>query len=424
MLLLFGGLPPPRRANARAGEAAGPPASGADRSPPRIWHAHFAYRPVGQRSRIEIGLDRAPGPIARDALPRCKSTMRGGSAASRCWNKRPGCGERKTAAIGPWTSFASIAACCCARPTRPTKPNSAAWPPPSRKHSGWKPASRQLTQEIAASLAGQCDEAAIEQYLDSTSESRSHRRGAPGVAGARSRPAWLNSVRAARRAEPADQDAARRPPPGAQADRAGAGGTAAARRAVAVAGVGRVRCGAERVRSLYERDHQPAVLRGLGLFGAADRRALSRAPTSAGSSMWWSEPDRSSLSIVSHPRRTPTSDGIHCSPPRWRPAPASASPGRVGAPRSTGVRAIVGQQVSVRGASTVTARIIERAGRPVPGFEDLGLTHTFPDPATLSQADLTAIGMSTPRSPSDQGVLVSRRQGRRPPRWPPSVSTS
>jgi AraC family transcriptional regulator of adaptative response / DNA-3-methyladenine glycosylase II len=29
----------------------------------------------------------------------------------------------------------------------------------------------------------------------------------------------------------------------------------------------------------------------------------------------------------------------------------------------------------------------------VPGFEDLGLTHTFPDPATLSQADLSGIGM-------------------------------
>ena len=67
-------------------------------------------------------------------------------------------------------------------------------------------------------------------------------------------------------------------------------------------------------------------------------------------------------------------------------------------PHETGVRAIVGQQVSVRGASTVTARIVQRAGRPVPGFEDLGLTHTFPDPATLSQADLSAIGMPEARA--------------------------
>ena len=66
-------------------------------------------------------------------------------------------------------------------------------------------------------------------------------------------------------------------------------------------------------------------------------------------------------------------------------------------PHETGVRAIVGQQVSVAVAGTVAARIVERAGRPVPGFEDLGLTHTFPDPATLSQADLGAIGMPTAR---------------------------
>ena len=53
-------------------------------------------------------------------------------------------------------------------------------------------------------------------------------------------------------------------------------------------------------------------------------------------------------------------------------------------PYETGVRAIVGQQVSVAGASTVTARIVERVGRPVPGLEPFGLTHTFPDPATLA----------------------------------------
>lgn len=66
-------------------------------------------------------------------------------------------------------------------------------------------------------------------------------------------------------------------------------------------------------------------------------------------------------------------------------------------PYETGVRAIVGQQVSVRGASTVTARIVQRAGRPVAGFEHLGLTHTFPAPATLAQADLGTIGMPAAR---------------------------
>lgn len=64
----------------------------------------------------------------------------------------------------------------------------------------------------------------------------------------------------------------------------------------------------------------------------------------------------------------------------------------------TGVRAIVGQQVSVAGASTVTGRIVERAGTPVPGVDGLGLTHTFPDPATLAQADLDGVGMPRARA--------------------------
>jgi AraC family transcriptional regulator of adaptative response / DNA-3-methyladenine glycosylase II len=67
-------------------------------------------------------------------------------------------------------------------------------------------------------------------------------------------------------------------------------------------------------------------------------------------------------------------------------------------PYETGVRAIVGQQVSVGGASTVTARIVERAGRPLHGYDHLGLTHTFPDPATLGQADLDGIGMPGARA--------------------------
>jgi AraC family transcriptional regulator, regulatory protein of adaptative response / DNA-3-methyladenine glycosylase II len=64
----------------------------------------------------------------------------------------------------------------------------------------------------------------------------------------------------------------------------------------------------------------------------------------------------------------------------------------------TGVRAIVGQQVSVAGASTVTARIVERIGRRVPGLEPFGLTHTFPDPSTLAAADLDGIGMPGARA--------------------------
>jgi AraC family transcriptional regulator of adaptative response / DNA-3-methyladenine glycosylase II len=64
----------------------------------------------------------------------------------------------------------------------------------------------------------------------------------------------------------------------------------------------------------------------------------------------------------------------------------------------TGVRAIVGQQVSVAGASTVTARIVARAGRAVPGLEAFGLTHVFPTPGDLAAADLAGIGMPGARA--------------------------
>lgn len=67
-------------------------------------------------------------------------------------------------------------------------------------------------------------------------------------------------------------------------------------------------------------------------------------------------------------------------------------------PFETGVRAIVGQQVSVAGAGTVTARIVARHGTPVPGLQALGLTHAFPSPATLSHADLGGLGLTSARA--------------------------
>jgi AraC family transcriptional regulator of adaptative response / DNA-3-methyladenine glycosylase II len=67
-------------------------------------------------------------------------------------------------------------------------------------------------------------------------------------------------------------------------------------------------------------------------------------------------------------------------------------------PFETGVRAIVGQQVTVRGATTLAGRIVERLGTPVPGLHPLGLTHTFPSPATLAAADLEGLGLTTARA--------------------------
>lgn len=67
-------------------------------------------------------------------------------------------------------------------------------------------------------------------------------------------------------------------------------------------------------------------------------------------------------------------------------------------PFETGVRAIVGQQVSVAAASTVAGRLVERFGTPVPGLGLLGLSHTFPEPEVLTTADLTGIGLNGARA--------------------------
>jgi AraC family transcriptional regulator of adaptative response / DNA-3-methyladenine glycosylase II len=62
-------------------------------------------------------------------------------------------------------------------------------------------------------------------------------------------------------------------------------------------------------------------------------------------------------------------------------------------PFETGVRAILGQQVSVKGATTLAGRLVAQTGTPVPGLGAMGLTHTFPTAETLAGADLSGVGL-------------------------------
>ncbi|MGH2873307.1 MAG: bifunctional transcriptional activator/DNA repair enzyme AdaA [Solirubrobacteraceae bacterium] len=55
------------------------------------------------------------------------------------------------------------------------------------------------------------------------------------------------------------------------------------------------------------------------------------------------------------------------------------------------VRAVLGQQISVRAASTLARRVIETYGRPIVSGTG-GLTHLFPSSEVLAGADLRAIG--------------------------------
>jgi AraC family transcriptional regulator of adaptative response / DNA-3-methyladenine glycosylase II len=61
------------------------------------------------------------------------------------------------------------------------------------------------------------------------------------------------------------------------------------------------------------------------------------------------------------------------------------------------VRAVLGQQVSVAGARTLTARLVARAGTPL-DRDDGRLTHMFPSPAALADADLAGLGLTTARA--------------------------
>ena len=60
------------------------------------------------------------------------------------------------------------------------------------------------------------------------------------------------------------------------------------------------------------------------------------------------------------------------------------------------VRAVLGQQVSVAGARTLTARLVAAAGTPL--TETVGtLTHVFPRPEALAGADLSTVGLTGSR---------------------------
>src|SRR5262249_42034962 len=67
-------------------------------------------------------------------------------------------------------------------------------------------------------------------------------------------------------------------------------------------------------------------------------------------------------------------------------------------PFEVGVRAVLGQQVPVAAATTMSGRVVEAFGSPVPGIEALGLTHLFPTARKLARADLTKVGVTPARA--------------------------
>ena len=66
-------------------------------------------------------------------------------------------------------------------------------------------------------------------------------------------------------------------------------------------------------------------------------------------------------------------------------------------PFEQAVRAIIGQQVTVKAAVTITNRLVARLGEPLPDAPVGGPQRLFPTPERLTDADLSAIGMPTKR---------------------------
>jgi AraC family transcriptional regulator of adaptative response / DNA-3-methyladenine glycosylase II len=67
-------------------------------------------------------------------------------------------------------------------------------------------------------------------------------------------------------------------------------------------------------------------------------------------------------------------------------------------PFELAVRAILGQQVSVKGATTLAGRLVAKFGRRVDGLSRVGLTHLAPRPAELADARLESVGLPRVRA--------------------------
>jgi AraC family transcriptional regulator of adaptative response / DNA-3-methyladenine glycosylase II len=76
------------------------------------------------------------------------------------------------------------------------------------------------------------------------------------------------------------------------------------------------------------------------------------------------------------------------------------------------VRAVLGQQVSVRGATTLASRLVERFGTALPAPAEPGLTHLFPEAAALAEADVAAVGLPGARAAAIRALARAVADGR------------
>ncbi|MGY1914541.1 AlkA N-terminal domain-containing protein [Blastococcus sp. SYSU DS0973] len=106
-------------------------------------------------------------------------------------------------------------------------------------------------------------------------------------------------------------------------------------------------------------------------------------------------------------------DDVLATDPALAPLVAAAPGRRVPASPDAdelAVRAVLGQQVSVAGARTLTARLVAAAGTPL--AEPVGtLTHAFPRPEALTAADLGAVGLTRARRRTVHALAAALADG-------------
>jgi len=76
------------------------------------------------------------------------------------------------------------------------------------------------------------------------------------------------------------------------------------------------------------------------------------------------------------------------------------------------VRAIIGQQISVKGATTLIGRIAAGYGRKLNMPNPFGLTYLFPNPEKLANADFKGIGLTNARIATIQQLSAAVLDGR------------
>jgi AraC family transcriptional regulator, regulatory protein of adaptative response / DNA-3-methyladenine glycosylase II len=74
------------------------------------------------------------------------------------------------------------------------------------------------------------------------------------------------------------------------------------------------------------------------------------------------------------------------------------------------IRAILGQQITVRAATTFAGRLVQKFGQSLSGTGSL--THLFPSAAVLAEADLTSIGLTRARSQTIRALARAVCDGR------------